>query len=72
MNMAEQPSLSPAPDGEPTGRVLQLINDAYQLLAELHGAAGEAASDPAEARQHVTNATRELAAIQKLFERRKR
>ena len=58
--------------GIAAGAVLRLVIDSYRLLAELHDAIGQAAADPHPAQEHVTAATRELAAIQKLFERRGR
>jgi len=64
---------SAVPGGTAPDAVHQRIGESYQLLAALYESVGEA--DPesvALARQHVTNATRELAAVQRLFERRGR
>ena len=72
MSMSEQPLLTPVLPPEPAGNVLRLVSDGYRLLAELHEAIGQACADPVPALEHVTAATRELAGIQALFERRGR
>jgi hypothetical protein len=72
MSMPEQPLVVPTLPAEPAGNVLRLVTDGYRLLAELHDAIGQVAADPGVAQEHVTAATRELAAIQHLFERRRR
>lgn len=72
MNTPESLSLSPDEVNEPTGTVLRLVSEGYRVLAELHDAIALAAPEPAAAHEHVTRATRELASIQKLFERRGR
>jgi hypothetical protein len=72
MSMHEQPTLAPPTTAEPTGTVLRLVTDAYRLLADIHDAIARATPHPAEAQEHVTSATRELAAIQRIFERRGR
>jgi hypothetical protein len=69
MSISEHPLMAPA---EPAGNVLRLVTDGYRVLAELHDAIGHASLDPAAGQEHVTAATRELAAIQALFERRGR
>lgn len=72
MSMSEQSLMTPVLPAEPTGNVLRLVTDGYRLLAELHEAIGEASAEPGAGQEHVTAATRELAAIQQLFERRGR
>ena len=72
MTLPEQPLMAPVDPAEPAGAVLRMVTDGYRLLAELHEAVGHAAPDPRAAQEHVTAATRELAAIQQLFERRAR
>lgn len=72
MSIPEQPLMSPLTPAEPAGAVLRLVTDGYRLLAELHDAIAQATLDPLEAQEHVTIATRELAAIQQIFERRRR
>lgn len=72
MSTPEQPLLDPALPAESAGSVLRLVTDGYRLLAELHDAIGRAVPDPVVAQEHVTAATRELASIQHLFERRRR
>lgn len=75
MSTPDQPSMSPlvpAEPDEPAGAVLRLVTDAYRLLAEIHDAIALATPDPGEAQEHVAAATRELAAVQRLFERRGR
>jgi hypothetical protein len=54
------------------GRVLQLVNEGYRVLADLHEAVLLAPGDPAPALDHLTRATRELASVQGRFERRGR
>ena len=58
------------PAVEPAGQVLSLVTEGYRVLAEIHDAVNRSGVDPTEAHQHVTNATRELAAIQQLYDRR--
>ena len=72
MSAPEQPLISPLTPAEPAGAVLRLVTDGYRLLAELHDAIARATPDPVEAQEHVATATRELAAIQHIFERRRR
>ena len=72
MSMSEQPLTASVLAPVPAGNVLRLVSDGYRLLAELHEAIGRASADPAPAQEHVTAATRELAGIQALFERRGR
>ena len=73
MNITENTTLAHVPEeDEPTGRVLRLVTECYHLLAGIHEALAEATLDPGEGQEHVTNATRELAAIQQLFDRRGR
>lgn len=72
MSIPEPPSMSPLTPAEPAGAVLRLVTDGYRLLAEIHDAIAQATSDPAQAQEHVATATRELAAVQRLFERRGR
>ena len=75
MSMTEQHLMDPvlsAEPVEPAGNVLRLVSDGYRVLAELHDAIGDASLDPVTGQEHVTAATRELAAIQALFERRGR
>lgn len=52
------------------GEVLQKIKQGFHALAELHAAISNAPGDPSVALEHVSTATRELAAIQRLFDRR--
>lgn len=52
------------------GRVLQLVNEGYRVLAELHQAVLLAPGDPASTLDHLTRATRELASVEGRFERR--
>lgn len=47
--------------------VLRKVNEGFQLLASLYETVGE---EGGPARDHLTNATRELAAIQRMYERR--
>jgi hypothetical protein len=48
--------------------VLRKVNEGFQLLASLYETVGD---DGAPAREHLTKATRELAAVQRLYERRR-
>lgn len=72
MNEPPLASVETADDTEPTRRVQHLVSDGYRLLAQLHDAVAGTGADPSPARAHVANATRELAEIQKMFERRGR
>lgn len=62
----------PSPASEPSARVLQMVSEGFRLLAALHEEVTRASPEPADAQRHVTQATRELAAIQRMFERRGR
>lgn len=72
MNEPPAASLEISEAAEPTRRVQHLVSDGYRLLAELHEAVDGTGADPTLAHEHLANATRELAAIQKMFERRGR
>lgn len=63
-------TLVPDPADQSAGRVMGLVAEGYRLLAEIHAAVGQGTYDPSEARRHVTNATRELAAIEEIYDRR--
>lgn len=63
----EEPLHSDADSG---GAVLRRVNDAYHLIARLYEEVDGAARDAA--RRHLDNATREIAAVQRLYERRGR
>ena len=60
----------PPDPAETSGRVQRLVHDGYRLLADLHDVIGHSGADPAMAREHLDRATRELAEVQKMFERR--
>lgn len=52
------------------GEVLQKVNEGFRVLADLHSAISTGPGESTAALEHVTAATRELAAIQRLFDRR--
>lgn len=58
------------PELSAEAEVLSMVSAGFQLLAELHAALDRAKGDTAQAQRHVTGATQELAAIQRMFDRR--
>ena len=53
----------------PADVIQRRIMEAFQLLSDLHADLNRP-DVPAEAREHLAAATRELASIQRMFERR--
>ncbi len=51
-------------------QLLPKINEAFRLLAEMEILVRQFSAVPTQAQQHLATATRELAALQGIFERR--
>lgn len=57
-------------DDEARREILRKVTEGFHLLSDLHVALGSALEDPEVARAHVTQATRELASVQRMLDRR--
>lgn len=57
---------------ETSSAVLTRVSEGFRMLAALYEELNHSGEVQTAAQQHVTNATRELAAVQRMFERRGR
>lgn len=56
---------------ETNSAVMTRVAEGFRVLAALYEELNQSGESQAAAQRHVTNATRELASIQRMFERRR-